>query len=198
MDKIGYVYDKSGSFWDKPLTLIQLRQMDDSNHPDIRYIRHNLYSKKIHSDNNRLIFVNSENPHFRRWKLSEAERNGFSSVCETKLHRACKLGIANAKQIRIRINGKDYVISRKWADVETTYQFLGNMYETDCEYAIANIDSELQTILGGDILYIEVHHKSKVKPDKIMSYRICGINVLEFDIETKYLPYDVRTERMEE
>lgn len=165
-NSIGYVYDKYGMFWNETFTPAQLKQMDDSNQSDIGYIRHNLYSQKIYSEDYKIIFVNTENPHFRKWNVSEAERSGFSSVCETKLHKACKLGIANAKKIRIRINGKDYILNKKWSAIETTYQLLGNKYETDCEYAVSNIDNQLQMLLAGDVLHIEVHHKSKVNEKK--------------------------------
>lgn len=191
---VGYVYDKCGLFWNDTYTPEQLKQMDDSKHRDIGYIRRNLYSTKNHSDEYKLIFVNSENPHFRRWNVGEAERNGFSSVCESKLHKACKLGIANAKRIRVKINGKDYYISKKWSETETIYQLMGNKYETDCEYAISDISNELTTLLNGDIIYFEVHHKSKVNPRKMMAYRMSGRNILEFDIPTKYLRYDIVNE----
>ncbi len=194
----GYVYDKSGNFWDDSFTPKQLKQMEESYYPNIRYIRHNLYSQKIKAEEYKLIFVNTEHPHFRRWSISDAERNGFSSVCESLIHKACKLGIANAERIRIRINGNDYILNKKSSDTETLYLLLGNKYETDCEYAILDIDKELQTLLGGDVLYFEIHHKSAVNQNKIRAYYICGINMLEFDIQTKYLPNDVKNEILDE
>lgn len=42
----GYVYDKCGLFWNDMYTPERLKQMDDSNHPDIGYVRRNLYSQK--------------------------------------------------------------------------------------------------------------------------------------------------------
>lgn len=198
MDNIGYVYDRFGMFWNDSYTPKQLKKMDDLNHSDIGYIRRNLYSEKIHSDEYKLIFVNSEKPHFRRWNVSDAERNGFSSVCESKLHKTCKLGIARAKCIRVKINGKDYLLRKKWAETETTYQLMGNKYETDCEYAIADISEDLASILNGEVIYFEVHHKSRVKPKKMMAYKMTGLNILEFDILTKYLPNAIINESWDE
>ena len=195
---VGYVYDKYGMFWNESFTPEQLKQMEDSKHPEIRYIRYNLYSKKVHSDEDKIIFVNTDKPYFRKWNISDAERNGFSSVYETRLHKACKTGIAMAKQIRIRLCGKDYILRKKWSDIETSYSLLGNKYETDCEFAILNIDDELQTLLAGDVLNFEVHHKSKVKPKKMMAYQISGINMFEFDIQMKYLPFDVKNENLDD
>lgn len=195
---VGYVYDKCGLFWDDVYTPEQLKQMDDSKHPNIGYIRHNLYSEKKYSEEYKLIFVNSENPHFRRWNVGEAERNGFSSVCESKIHKACKLGIARAENIRVKINGKDYLLRKNWSETETIYQLMGNKYETDCEFAVLDISNELNTLLNGDTIYFEVHHKSKVNPKKMMAYRISGRNILEFDILPKYLPYDIVNEIRDE
>ncbi|SCW42230.1 hypothetical protein SAMN05660484_00904 [Eubacterium ruminantium] len=198
MDNIGYVYDRFGMFWNDSYTPEQLKKLDDLNHSDIGYIRRNLYSKKIHSDEYKLIFVNSEKPYFRRWNISEAERNGFSSVCESKLHKACKLGIARAKCIRVKIDGKDYLLRKKWTETETTYQLMGNKYETDCEYAIADISDDLASILNGEVIFFEVHHKSRVKPKKMMAYKMTGLNILEFDILTKYLPSAIINESCDE
>lgn len=195
---MGYVYDKCGLFWEDAYTPNQLKQMEDAKHSDIEYIRHNLYSQKIKSDNYKIIFVNATNPYFRRWNIGDAERNGFSSVCETKLHKACKLGIAKAKTIRIKILGKDYILNKKWSDTEVVYQLMGNKYETDCEIGISDINEELRSLLNGDVLYLEVHHKSKVKPQKMMAFKIAGFNMLEFDIQTKYLPYNVTNEKIDE
>lgn len=195
---VGYVYDKCGLFWNDMYTPERLKQMDDSNHSDIGYVRRNLYSQKIYADEYKLIFVNTENPHFRRWNVGDAERNGFSSVCESKIHKTCKLGIAQAKQIRVKINGKDFLLRKKWSETETIYQLMGNKYETDCEFAVSDISNELNTLLNGDIIYFEVHHKSKINPRKMMAYRMSGLNILEFDILTKYLPYDIVNETRDE
>lgn len=54
------------------------------------------------------------------------------------------------------------------------------------------------TLLYGDTIYFEVHHKSKINPRKMMAYRISGLNILEFDIPTKYLPYDIINETRDE
>ena len=195
---VGYVYDKCGVFWNDMYTPEQLKQMEDSNHHDIGYIRQNLYSEKTYSDKYKLVFVNTDKPHFRRWNIGEAERNGFGSVCESKIHKACKLGIARAKNIRVKINGKDYLLTKERAETETVYQLMGDKYETDCEFAISESSSELTSLLNGEIIYFEVHHKSKINPKKMMAYRMSGLNILEFDIQTKYLPYAIVNEISDE
>ena len=75
---------------------------------------------------------------------------------------------------------------------------MGNKYETDCEFAVSDISNELNTLLNGDIIYFEVHHKSKINSRKMMAYRMSGLNILEFDILTKYLPYDIVNETRDE
>ena len=75
---------------------------------------------------------------------------------------------------------------------------MGDKYETDCEFAISESSSELTSLLNGEIIYFEVHHKSKINPKKMMAYRMSGLNILEFDIQTKYLPYAIVNEISDE
>jgi hypothetical protein len=75
---------------------------------------------------------------------------------------------------------------------------MGNKYETDCEFVISDIDNELTTLLNGDTINFDVHHKSKINSRKMMAYRMSGLNILEFDILTKYLPYDIVNEIRDE
>lgn len=169
-----------------------------NNKKDCRFklICKNLYSRKIKDPNYKLAFVNPDNrkAYLRRVNATELRRKGFSSECESRIHDACKRGIAAADRIRIRIKGKDYIIHKQDSDIERICYLMDREYETDCEYTIVNINDDLFSLLHSTTLCFEIHHTSPVKVEKGLSYMLSGMPILEFDIKDleTYLPYDIK------
>ena len=189
------VYDRYlNKYWDKTYTARELKELEDNNEPIVSRIRPNLYVVKNSNyppnENDRVIFVNTDNPYFRRYSVGIAEKNKFSSVAESKYHKACKLGISKAFRFRIFLEGKEYIINNKYAQCECIESIMGYNFETDCSIIVEsnNEDNEqLLKILNGEELNFEIHHTCKISENKAMAYTVYGKNILEFDVPIQYL-----------
>ena len=192
-----YFYDNF-TFWERGFSADELKKMEDSGYPNMRKIRDNIYFDKICSDEYKAIFVNyGDSPYFRSYCISESVRKGFHSVNESRIHKACKLGIARAKRIRIMIDGNYYIIYKESAVTEKLCNYMNSYFETDVAYTIKDCSEELKEILGGDLINFEVHHTSPVNPIKSDAFTISGHNLYEFDILVDYMPYDIVNETRE-
>ena len=109
-----YIYNESyNGFEDKKISLRELVFLHNKKDCRFKLICKNLYSRKIKDANYKLAFANPGNrkAYLRRVNATELRRKGFSSECESRIHDACKRGIAAAERIRIRIKGKDYIMA---------------------------------------------------------------------------------------
>lgn len=195
-----YIYNEAyNGFEDKTVSLSELIILDHTNDSRLKLIRKNLYCRKVRDINYKLAFNTPKNrkAYLRRINATELRHKGFSSECESRIHDACKRGIAAADRIKIRIKGKDYIIHKQASDIERIYCLMDREYETDCEYTIANIHEDLFNILHSTTLCFEFHHMSPVKAEKGLSYMLGGMPILEFDVKDleTYLPNDIKNEK---
>ncbi len=183
-------------FEDNPIKLSELLELKKSRNSRFNQIVHDLYSRKDNSKEYKLIFCQPKKrrAYLRRANASNLKSKGFSSVCETELHRACKEGIKSAERVKIWINKEVFVIEKKSADIETVLTLMEREYETDCDFYI-NKNEAVERILLGNRICFEVHHKSAVKQDKGLSYMLSGLPMIEFDVPLKYVPKDIIREQ---
>ncbi|MBP3238386.1 MAG: hypothetical protein J6M24_04740 [Lachnospiraceae bacterium] len=190
---------KAGTYRKTKYTAKQLKEMEDpikgkkQKNPedaDIFYIRQHLYLSNENNpplEKDRVIFVNAKTPYFRSYRLSIAKKNHFSSVCETKEHYACKTAISQLRQLKIYLNGKYYTINITKSACEVYEKIMGYEFETDCFITIDDNNEELKKILGGNTINFEIHHTSRIAPNKADCYKMSGKNIIEFDVPIEYV-----------
>lgn len=179
-----YVYDiYKCEFWDRTYTAYDLHKIAKDNSSELPYIRKHLFTKKECKEEFRVVFVDASTPHFRQFSLSEAKRKGINSVYETPLHCRCKKGIAKAEKISVKINKKKYTLVKQDSSVERVRILFDDEYETDCEYTILDANDELRSLLNGDTICFEVLHTHKTPAEKIMAYRMSGLNIFELNVK---------------
>ena len=201
-----YVYDRFlKKYWDKTYTAREIKELEDKNDPIVARIRPNLYDVKNTNyppnENDRVIFVNTDNPHFRRYNVGIAEKNKFSSVTESEFHKACKFGISKASRFRIYVDGKNFIVNNKYAQCERIESIMGYNFETDCSVIVESNDEDneqLLKILNGEELNFEIHHTCKISENKAMAYTTYGKNILEFDVPLQYLKWRLLNKSFEE
>lgn len=194
---VAYVYNEAiGKFEDKPISLLQLIKMKRNRDSRLALIKKSLYCQKENDDNYKLIFAypKERKPYLRRMNAEQFRRKGFASVCESNLHKACKCGLAEAKSVKIQIEGKFYIINKRLSYTERICELMDCSFETDCEYEIEGISQDVRTLLRGGMICFEIHHKSAVDAKKGLAYMLSGKPILEFDILEKYIPKRVLNE----
>lgn len=192
-----YVYNNSyNDFEDKPISLNELMRLENLHDGRFYLICKNLYSQKKYDKSYKPAYYNPKNrkAFLKRVNATQLKQKGFSSACESRVHDACKREIAAAEKLKIVIDGDEFIIHKKDSNVESLCHLMERDYETDCEYEIDEISQELYERLLGNIIYFEIHHSSPVKEEKGLSYMLSGKPIIEFDILTDYLPYDIKNE----
>ena len=200
------VYDRYlNKYWDKTYTARVLKELEDNNEPIVSRIRPNLYVVKNSNyppnENDRVIFVNTDNPYFRRYSVGIAEKNKFSSIAESEYHKACKVGISRTSKFRIYVNGKNFIIDNKHAKCECVESIMGYYFETDCSVIIDDKGEDTEQLfkmLNGNELNFEIHHTCKISENKAMAYTTYGKNILEFDVPLQYLKGKLLNKSFEE
>lgn len=193
-----YVFNKAiGVFETVTTTLPQLIKMKKCGNPRLSLIKDELYCQKERDDKYKLVFAypKERKPYLRRHNEKMFRRNGFASVCESNLHKACKCGLAEAQSVKIQIEGNFYIINKRASYTERICELMDCQFETDCEYEIQDISRDLEIMLGGDIICFEIHHTSAVDAKKGLAYMLSGKPILEFHIEEKYIPSKVLNEQ---
>lgn len=196
--KEAFVFNRAiSAFETVTTTLEQLVQMKESNDSRLSLIKDELYCQRERDDKYKLVFAypKERKPYLRRQNADQFRKNGFASVCESNLHKACKCGLSEAKSIKIQIEENFYTIHKRISYTERICELMDCQFETDCEYEIEDISPELERILGGDIICFEIHHTSAVDAKKGLAYMLSGKPILEFHIEEKYIPSKVLDER---
>lgn len=195
-----YIYNEAlKEFENVPITLDKLIELHKSKKYRFNMIHNHLYTRKDTDVNYKLVFYppGKKKAYLRRQNTTEHLRKGFSSAVESKIHDACKRGIAASERLKLVINGKEYIVEKESADCEKICSYMEKEYETDCEYIIKNCDKELMNILKGKTISFEIHHTSPVKEEKGLSYMLNGNPIIEFPILIDYLPEDIKSEKRE-
>lgn len=193
-----YVFNNAiGAFETVTTTLLQLVEMKKSRNSRLSLIKDELYCQKERDNKYKLVFAypKERKPYLRRYNAELFRHNGFASVCESNLHKACKCGLSEARSVRIQIEGNFYIINKRNSHTERICELMDCQFETDCEYEIEGIGHDLEVLLGGNMICFEIHHTSAVDAKKGLAYMLSGKPILEFHIEEKYIPNKVLNEK---
>lgn len=189
-----YVYNNSyKEFEDETETLNHLVEMKHNGSDRFATIRDNLYMINEYDPKYKIGLwePKDKEPFLKRIGVSDLEKKGFSSVCESMIHNACKRGIANAEKLKIRIDDSEYIISKSHSEVEKVSFLMEREFESDCEYTIADISPQLESLIKGKSIFFEIHHKSRVNDEKGIIFKLSRMPMIEFDIQDKYLPRNI-------